>query len=44
MARKSAVEEPEYDGRGDKSTKIKYDLIIPIISHRSVGSSKVSLS
>ena len=30
MARKRDIEEPEYHGRGDKSTKIYYDLIIPV--------------
>ena len=30
MARKSVIEEPEYHGRGDKSTIIYYDLIIPV--------------
>ena len=44
MARKSAVVEPEYHGRGDKSTIIYYDLIIPVILHRSVKGSEVSLS
>ena len=44
MARKSVIVEPEYDGKGDKSTIIYYDLIIPVILHGSVGGSKVSLS
>ena len=44
MARKSVIEEPEYHGRGDKSTIIYYNLIIPVSLHRAVGSSKVSLS
>ena len=43
MARKSVIEEPEYHGRGDKSTITYYDLIIPVILHRAVGGSKVSL-
>ena len=46
MARKSVIEEPEYHGRGDKSTITYYDLIIPVIKsilHRAVGGSKVSL-
>ena len=43
MARKSVIEEPEYHARGDKSTIMYYDLIIPVILHRSVGGSKVSL-
>ena len=30
MARKSVIVEPEYHGRGDKSTIIYYDLIIPV--------------
>ena len=44
MARKSVIEEPEYYGKGDKSTITYYDLIIPVILHRAVGGSKVSLS
>ena len=44
MARKSVIEEPEYHGRGDKSTITYYDLIIPVILHRAVGGPKVSLS
>ena len=44
MARKSVIVEPEYDERGDKSTIIYYDLIIPVILYRFVGGSKVSLS
>ena len=44
MARKSVIEEPEYHGRGDKSTIIYYNLIIPVSLHRAVGGSKVSLS
>ena len=44
MARKSVTEEPEYHGRGDKSTITYYDLIIPVILHRAVGGPKVSLS
>ena len=41
---KSAIEEPEYHGKGHESTIIYYDLIIPVILHRVVGGSKVSLS
>ena len=41
MARKSVIEEPEYHGRGDKSTILYYDLIIPVSLHRAVGGSKV---
>ena len=41
---KNVIEEPEYHGRGQKSTIIYYDLIIPVILHRAVGGSKVSLS
>ena len=41
---KSVIEEPEYHGRGHKSIMIYYDLIIPVILHRAVGGSKVSLS
>ena len=44
MARKSVIEEPEYHGRGDKSTIIYYDLVIPVSFHSAVGGSKVSLS
>ena len=44
MARKSVIEEPEYHGRGDKSTIIYYDLVIPVSFHSTVGGSKVSLS
>ena len=44
MPRKSVIEEPECHGRGDKSTIIYYDLIIPVILHRPVEGSKVSLS
>ena len=41
---KSVTEEPEYHGKSHEST-ITYDkLIIPVILHRSVGGSKVSLS
>ena len=42
MARKSDIDEPDYNGRGDKSA-ITYDLIIPVILHRAVGGFKVSL-
>ena len=41
---KSVIEEPEYHGKGHESTIIYYMLIIPVILHRSVGGSKVSLS
>ena len=41
---KNVIEEPEYHGRGQKSTIIYNDLIIPVILHRAVGGSKVSLS
>ena len=44
MARKSVIKEPEYHGRGDKSTITYYDLIIPVILHRAVGGPKLSLS
>ena len=44
MARKSVIEEPEYHGRGAKSTLTYYDLIIPVILHRAIGGPKVSLS
>ena len=44
MARKSVIEEPEYHGRGDKSTIIYYDLAIPVSFHSTVGGSKISLS
>ena len=44
MARKNVIEEPEYYGRGDKSTVTYYDLIIPVILHRAIGGPKVSLS
>ena len=44
MARKSVIEEPEYHGRGDKSSLTYYDLIIPVILHRAVGGPKISLS
>ena len=46
MVRKSIIEEPEYHGRGDKSTISYYDLITPVSLHRAgaVGGSKVSLS
>ena len=43
MIRKSVIEEPEYHGRGGKSTIIYYDLIIPVILHRFVGNFKVTL-
>ena len=42
---KSVIEEPEYHGKGhERSIIIYYMLIIPVILHRSVGGSKVSLS
>ena len=41
---KSVIEEPEYHGKGHGSTIIYYELIIPVILHRSVGVPKVSLS
>ena len=41
---KSVIEEPEYHGKGYESTIIYYILIIPVILHRPVGGSKVSLS
>ena len=41
---KSVIEQPEYHGKGYDSTIIYYDLIILVILHRTVGSSKVSLS
>ena len=44
MTRKSVIEEPEYHGRGDKSTITYYDLIIPVILHRAVGGPNISLS
>ena len=40
----SVTEEPEYHGKGHESIIIYYILIIPMILHRSVGGSKVSLS
>ena len=43
MARKNVIKEPKYHGKGDKSTIIYYDLIIPVRLHRAVGGSKVSL-
>ena len=44
MTRKSVIVELEYHGRGDKSTIIYYDLIIPVLLHISVRGSEVSLS
>ena len=41
---KRVIEEPEYHGKSHESTIIYYDLIIPVILHRAVGGSKVSLS
>ena len=41
---KSVIKEPEYHGKGHEGTIIYYDLIISVILHRAVGSSKVSLS
>ena len=43
MARKSIIVEPEYYLRGEKSTAIYCDLIIPVILHRTVGGSKFFL-
>ena len=36
MARKSVIEEPEYHGRGGKSSITYYDLIIPVSLHREL--------
>ena len=44
LVSKSVIEEPEYRGRGDKSTITYYDSIITVILQRAVGGSKVSLS
>ena len=44
MVRTSVIVEPEYHGRGDKSSIFYYGLAIPVILHSSVGGSKVSLS
>ena len=41
---KSVIEEPEYDGKDHESTIMYYMLIIPVISHISIGGSKVFLS
>ena len=41
---KSVIEEPKYHGKGHESAIIYYELIVPVILHRSVGGSKVSLS
>ena len=41
---KSVIEEPECHGKGTESTIMYYMLSIPVILHRSVGGSKVSLS
>ena len=41
---KSVIEEPAYRGRGHKSTKTYYNLIIPVILHKAAWGSKVSLS
>ena len=40
----SVIEEPKYHGRDHKSSIIYYYFIIPVILHRAVGGSKVSLS
>ena len=40
----NAIEEPEYHGRGDKSTITYYDLTIPVTLHRAVGGPKILLS
>ena len=39
----SVIEEPKYHGRDHKSSIIFYDFIIPVILHRAIGGSKVSL-
>ena len=44
LLNKSVIEEPQYHGKGHESTISCYILIIPVILHRSVGGSKVSLS
>ena len=44
LLRKSVIDELEYHGRGDKSTRTYYDLIIPVILHRAVGDTKVPIS
>ena len=44
MARKSVIQEPKYHGKGNKSTITYYDLIIPVILHKAVEGSKLSLS
>ena len=41
---KSVIDEAEYHGKVHESTIIDYMLTIPVILHRSVGGSKVSLS
>ena len=41
---KSVIEEPEYHGKGHNSTMIYYEMLIPVILHRSVGGCKVSVS
>ena len=40
---KSVIEKPEYRGGGDKSTKTYCNLTIPVILHKAVGGSKVSV-
>ena len=44
LLRKSVIDELEYHGRGHKSTRTYYDLIIPVILHRAVGDTKISMS
>ena len=40
---KSVIEKTGYHGEGHESTIIYYDLKIPVILHRAVGGSNVSL-
>ena len=40
MARRSVIEELEYNRRGDKSAITYYDFIVPVTSHSSAGGSK----
>ena len=44
MARKGVIVETESHGRGDKSTIIYYDFMIPVRLDRAVGGSKFLLS
>ena len=37
LVSKSVIEEPEYRGSGDKSTKTYYKLIIPVILHKAMS-------